>query len=306
MVFYEHLNNSFIKSSHLKNALLIYKQCSHKDDVKRLSKIIESIRLVQPYQEFSFSQDVTGIVKPILDEIKGKNFIESLKVLLNSINIFPSKKDAFTFVNNNIKNSLLSTIFISIYDEYGRVVKNISTEEEHLNFQALDYLYNLEGFNYSIIINAINLINSENSYTINDIENLVSYSPIISKDKVKIISRGIYAFLINDFMSAAYFLILQFEDILRFILFQTEVITVFKNREIEENLIKIDYLLDKCLEHKIFDENIVWFFKSYLTDKQKNLRNLIAHGMFSNYASQDIGIVCYAITWLILRPIFNR
>ena len=91
MVFYEHLNNSFIKSSHLKNALLIYKQCSHKDDVKRLSKIIESIRLVQPYQEFSFSQDVTGIVKPILDEIKGKNFIESLKAVSYTHLTLPTK-----------------------------------------------------------------------------------------------------------------------------------------------------------------------------------------------------------------------
>ena len=111
----------------------------------------------------------------------------------------------------------------------------------------------------------------------------------------------------KDYMTASHFLILQFEEILRFLLSDIEILTVLKRKEVEENLIKVDYLLDKCLEHHLFDENMVWFFKSYLTDKQKNLRNLIAHGMFSDYLynSEDIGIVCYAIIWLILRPIFK-
>lgn len=299
-------NNSLTKSSHLKNALLIYRQCSKKEDVNRLLEVIEKIRIVQPYQEFSFSQDITDIVNPILENIKGKSFINSLTILLNCINIFPSKTEIYANEQKHC-NDFFSIFAIYIHDENGKVIKTVSSKEEHLNYNAITHLYYLEGINFSIIINSINLINSEHFYTIEDIEKLVSYSPIISRNNIKIISKGIYAFLTKDYMTASHFLILQFEELLRFLLSDVEPLIVLKGKKVEENLIKVDYLLDKCLEHHIFDENMVWFFKSYLVDKQKNLRNLIAHGMFSDYlySSEDIGIVCYAIIWLILKPIVN-
>ena len=300
-------DNNLTKSSFLKDAILIYRQKKKKKDIDRLLKIIEQLRIIQPYQEFSYSIDISDIIKPILNDIKNKQFIDAINILLHSVVIFPDKIKIYNNNKQEYNNSLLSVCSIYIHDEYGKTIKTVSSEEEHLNYNAITHLYHLESINFSIIINSIDLINSEHFYTIEDIEKLVSYSPIVPRNNIKIISRGIYEFLMKDYMTASHFLILQFEEILRFLLSDIEILTVLKRKEVEENLIKVDYLLDKCLEHHLFDENMVWFFKSYLTDKQKNLRNLIAHGMFSDYLynSEDIGIVCYAIIWLILRPIFK-
>ena len=95
---------------------------------------------------------------------------------------------------------------------------------------------------------------------------------------------------------------------MRYLLQPQEITSKILNNGNEEKLTKIEYLLDKCKEKGIFTDNLVWFFKSYLVLKVKNLRNDIAHGKLldNSYYSNDIGIICYSILWLVLFHIAKK
>ena len=293
----------------LKRALSVYKVIpNQKKEITRLTKYIEQNTTVLPYATFKTPYiDISSEIQMIQENISGKNFEEALFTLTLLFNTFFSKnidknKIEETVLKDKEKNPITFLLPTTILDENGHTKLSFVTDDELLEYNMIQTMYIYNDFSYSLIKEAVKIINLEHHYQLNDILNIVYKSPFVPEKHIYIISKGIFAFLQNDMIEAAHFLILQFEDCLRYLLHPQEITSKILNDENEENLTNIGKLLDKCKEIKIFTDDLVWFFKSYLVCKVKNLRNEIAHGKLLDYHyySSDIGIICYSILWLVL------
>lgn len=301
-------SESNIFSSLLKEAIRTYRTVpGHKADINRLTKIVEQTTCSLPYAIFSHNTDISKIVKNAQESVAGKDFnnaVFSFVLLFEElIGAFLNKDKA---KENALKMQQLSP-FVSlvpriIVDSYGHEICTYSTDEELLEFKMLENLWIGNDMCYTPIREAIKIINMEHKYTYTDILNLMYNTPFVPNDHKAMIAKGIYYFLQNDMMEAGHFLILQFEDCLRFLLEPKEITIKIKDNASEENYTNIKSLLDKCVENKIFPEGLAWFFESYLVVKAKSVRHNIAHGKLhdNNYYSTDITILCYGIIYLVL------
>ncbi len=298
--------NDFSKSHFLKEAIKEYRKLpGHKSDVERLTSQIEKFGTVIPYQTFSESIDITDFVSEAQKSVIGKDFNAALLGLVMFImtNLPPKKDKEFMSAQKRTKSSITFAIApMVVHDEYGQQMATYSTEDEKVNLNAMESAMLLNNMTCTAILSCINIINDEHHYSLPDIANLVAGSPFFSQEHHIIISKGIYAFLKGEQIEAAHFLILQLEECLRHILPQGVVISIIKQDGTEHNLTNIEYLLDKCIETQVLDENWAWFYKIYLVEPIRNLRNEIAHGKFGgrNYYSYDVGIVCSAVMGMTL------
>ena len=291
----------------LKEAIYIYRTLpNHKKDIDRLTKAIEHDTTAMPYATFSHTTDVTDLVKIAQDKIAGKSFQEAIFSLVFLFNDFFAsgldKKKARETAQHLQELSPLSFIMTQeVVDEHGHVVTSASTDEELLELNMLRNLWIRNKISYVPIMEAINIINMEHHYQYTDILNLMRDTPMVPNRHKIIIAKGIYSFLKDDMIEAAHFLILQFEDCLRYLLEPTVSTTKLVNNYEEEKNTAIKTLLDKCVENGILPEGLAWFFYSYLVVKNKNLRNSISHGFMPDrdYYSQEVRITCYGIMYLV-------
>ena len=291
----------------LKEAIYLYKMLpNHKSDVDRLTKEIEQNTVSLPYVAFGHTIDVTDLVKTAQESVAGKDFTNAIFSLValfgmffgNSLDKCKAKERVLSIQNQSPLLGLFTQVCI---DEHGHMVATASTDEELLDLNMMRNLWIENEISYSGIREAINIINMEHHYTYEDILKLMSDTPFVPDRHKLIMSKGIQAFLKNDMMVAAHFLLCQFEDCLRYLLEHIEpTMKIVDNHEEEKNT-SIELLLNKCVEHKIMPEGLSWFFYSYLVAKNKNLRNSIAHGFMSDihYYSVEIQIVCYGIMYMI-------
>lgn len=292
----------------LKSALGVYRIIpNQKKEINRLTKYIEQNTTVMPYTTLGTSIDISSQIQMVQEIISGKSFEEALFTLTLLFNTFFSKnidknKIKETVLKDKEKNPITFFLPTIILDENGHTKLSFVTDDELLEYHMIQKMYIYNDFSYSLIKEAVRIINLEHHYQIKDILSIVYKSPFVPKEHIYIISKGIFAFLQNDMIEAAHFLILQFEDCLRYLLQPQEITTKILNNGNEENLTRLEDFLDKCKEKQILTDNLVWFFKSYLVLKFKNLRNEIAHGKLLDnyYYSSDIGIICYSILWLVL------
>ncbi len=300
--------DSNIFSSLLKEAIRLYRTLpTHKEDINRLTKIVEQASCSLPYAIFSHTTDISEIVKNTQEAVAGKDFknaIFSFILLFEELigcflNKDKAKENALKIQRSSPFMSLVPRIIV---DSYGHEICTYSTDEELLEFKMLENLWIGNDMCYTPIREAIKIINMEHNYTYTDILALMYNTPFVPNDHKTIIAKGIYSFLHNDMMEAGHFLILQFEDCLRFLLEQKEITIKIKDNASEENYTNIKSLLDKCVANNIFPEGLAWFFESYLVVKAKNIRHNIAHGKLqdNNYFSTEMTILCYGITYLVL------
>ena len=291
----------------LKNAINIYRSTpNHREDIIRLTKSIEQNTCAMPYATFSHTTDITDLVKVAQQSVTNKDFPNSIFSLTMLFDVFfgesLDKNKAYERAIETEKLSpLLSLMTQVILDEQGHEIASASTQEEILQLSMMRTLWIENEMSYVPIIEAINIINMEHHYNYTDILSLMTHTAFVPDQHKIIIAKGIYAFLKGDMIDAAHFLVIQFEDCLRHLLEPLEPTMKIINSYEEKN-INIDFLLKKCVEKNIFPEGLAWFFYCYLVAKNKNLRNLIAHGMLSDkhYHSYEVGIICYGIIYLVL------
>lgn len=299
-----HMNNF---SHWLKEAIYIYRNLSnHKSDVDRLTKEIEQNTISMPYATFSHGVDVTEFVKMAQENVAGKDFVNAIFSLTALFGTFfggsLDKDKAKERCLSLQKQSPLFNLFAQvIVDENGHTISTASTKEELLNLDMMRNLWLENEISYVGIREAINVINMEHHYEYRDILKLMDATPFVPDRHKVIMAKGINAFLHGEMMEGAHFLILQFEDCLRYLLEPIETTMIIVDNHSEEKNTSIDSLLNKCVENNILPDGLAWLFKTYLVEKSKNVRNGIAHGFIQDkyYYSIDVQIVCYAIMYLV-------
>lgn len=291
----------------LKEAIYIYRILpNRKADINRLTSVIEHDTISMPYATFSHSVDVTEFVKTAQENVTGKELKDAIFSLValfgmffgNSLNKEKARERA---INIQKKSPLLGLFTQVSVDEHGHIIATTDKEEELLNLNMMRNLWIENEISYIGIREAVNIINMEHHYEYKDILQLMANTSFVPDRHKIIVAKGIYAFLKDDMMVAAHFLICQFEDCLRYVLEHIETtMKIVSNHEEEKNT-SIEYLLGKCVENNILPDGLAWLFNSYFVVKNKNIRNSLAHGFMidQHYYSLDVQIVCYCIMYLV-------
>ncbi len=105
-------------------------------------------------------------------------------------------------------------------------------------------------------------------------------SPIFAEDRKPIISLGVKEYLHGDYLTSAHLLIPQIEGALRILVETSGGFVLKPARNGGFNLKVLDDLLRDPLLVEVFEEDIVFYFRSLLVDPRGwNLRNCVCHGL---------------------------
>jgi hypothetical protein len=271
---------TMVKRERLKKVLSEYDKANQKEASERLKKEIQDLGHPQFTEIETEPIDIKKYVDETIKRISGKNFQESIVELCLLFPRIPRKEEVFLCVKEKMKSSISMMIPISIFDRDSRVVYEYFLEEERREYFAIEYAtkYRYGLCYYTTISPALDVINCDHNFSLNDISELVKDSPFIPKGYKNTFAKGIYYFLQGKIIEASHLLILQIEECLRNLLNQYETTNIVNEDGSEEFATNIASLLKKCVEQKIFSVDLAWILEIYLISKPINLRAYIAHG----------------------------
>jgi hypothetical protein len=292
-----------IKKEKLRQALSEYKKAGQKKEVERLEFEIQCLGSPQFTVIKTDPIDIQKYVDAAVKCVSGKSFQEAIRALCLLFQ-FPKKEEEYSQTAERMGSSIYMQFTTQIFDKNGRVVQEYSSEKERKEFHAINYVTRYYyGLYYTTIAPALDTINSEHSFSLNDISELIKDSPFIPIGHENIFAKGIYYFLQGEIMEASHLLIPQIEESLRNLLNQYKETTNVINKDgSEESAINIANLLEKCVEREIFPADLAWILEIYLISKPINLRSYIAHGKMGDDVQNniDIKMLCYIVFYLTL------
>ncbi|GAB1858686.1 hypothetical protein MHTCC0001_35260 [Flavobacteriaceae bacterium MHTCC 0001] len=125
-------------------------------------------------------------------------------------------------------------------------------------------------------------------------------SKFIPADRQQLFVNGIYSGFNNDFITSAHILIPQFENSLRYVLDNNDIITSKIYSEIQHDKM-LGGILDIFIEKS--EGSIFYELKDFLLDNSSvNFRNELCHGLLSPFIIEHYGIYVW---WLTLKLILN-
>jgi hypothetical protein len=248
--------------------------------------------------------DIQKYVDAAIKCVSGKDFQKSIMKLCFLFPNVPQKEEIYSQITEQMKSSVHMMFPTQIFDNDGRVVCEFSSEEEMKEFHAINYVtrYYYAAYYCTTVLPALDTINSEHSFSLDDISELIKDSPFIPIGHETIFAKGIYYFLQGKIIEASHLLIPQIEESLRNLLNQYETTDIVNEDGSEEFATNIANLLKKCVEQKIFPSDLAWILEIYLISKPINLRSYIAHGKIGDSIQDNINIriLCYIVFYLAL------
>jgi hypothetical protein len=113
------------------------------------------------------------------------------------------------------------------------------------------------------------------------------------------IAKGLYYFIKNEVIEAAYLIIPNIEECLKHILAKNGYsATYVQPNGIEKDKIDINHLVTKCVEHKLINKNTGYI----LTMLLKPIRDDMAHGkIYGIKYNGSVYVLCYLVLTIILN-----
>lgn len=169
-----------------------------------------------------------------------------------------------------------------LQDEKGRVIATIGSLEDdlegHIVRQVSQNLSFSSIFLRAIFQEAINRKGINKEQILKFIEN----SPIINTDRFEIISRGLEAYFLNDFLVTIHLLVPQIEEAIRNIVEFAGGNVLKPSRGGGYHLRTFDEILRDDIIKEALGEDFADYFRILFTDQRGwNLRNNVCHGMAS-------------------------
>ncbi|XWO13465.1 DUF4209 domain-containing protein [Candidatus Hepatincola sp. Pdp] len=289
---WNHIPKSQPKIQELKDKIAIYQK---------------DIILSMPTQAFKIPLN-DNFIKVIQNELLGKNFdvviIKFAKLFITDIlkSKILSEKDGFV-------NSCVYKMGINIVESNyrGKQIHTTKNDDERKRFFIMQNFRCICSMNSEYINIALSYLHLEHNFNWLDIySTFIHNNPNVPQQHTIVVAKGFYYFLKQDMIEASYLMIPIIEEILRYFISFYENISIINNKSGEEKeKIGIEWFIDKCLAHKIFEDDLAWFLKTTLTQKPNlNLRNDITHGlMHQHYAYSNYHIcLLYLIFALVMQP----
>ncbi|MBD1581586.1 DUF4209 domain-containing protein [Pseudoalteromonas sp. S16_S37] len=157
----------------------------------------------------------------------------------------------------------------------------------------------------SDLLPALDELNLQYNINLSMFESLCSVSPVIPSKRSKLFAKGLYFGFQRDFTTAIHLLAPQWEHLVRDILNESGVsTTTIDTKDGIATECGLSTLLSKPESEEIFDENLLFEMKAFLTHPHgPNLRNNIAHGLLDDDYSSTASCVYW--WWRTLRFVYT-
>lgn len=165
-----------------------------------------------------------------------------------------------------------------------------------------------DAFALGVVLPAVQQIRMEHVVRFGDIVPIVTENPFVPPGHEYIYARGLYAGLIDDYVTAAHLLIPQLENSLRYILLQHDVRVMGLDAQGVQDVHLLGSLLEREELIEILGENVVVDLRGLLTERfGSNLRNRVAHGLMisEEFFSHRIVYLWWLTLHLCCMPIVS-
>ena len=247
--------------------------------------------------------DLRQIADSARKEVMGKSSVDALVSFANLRPIVNVKS-----LRDSVRERLTQTPLISMFSRTalsrdGRVIKNVPGDDKEAIYadeMIREYRMNVEVDVRGIIVPALEAFLLEHRFSVEDFIDLARRSAFVPAGRGFLFGRGLYAGCDYDFATAVHILTPQIEHVIRLILKQEGVSTTHLDRNGVETEKSLASLICESAAEEILGPDLQFEIKTLFCEPAgPNLRNLLAHGMLNDNASQSPFAV-YA-WWLTLK-----
>ncbi len=253
--------------------------------------------------------DLSEEVKAAVERIKGKTLTEAINALV-MMDLVPKIEDLRSQVTESAQAAPLTHIIGgTIVNEAGKVIANtpgmLSDDPDESEAAMLANMNKTADYHFFTAVNGIiepsrkQLVGEHNLDKL-DFLNYLKNNSLIATKRERIWNKALMAGLKGDLMEAIHLLMPQFEHTIRYLLFQSGVIT----SNIDKDGIQQEYDLNRTLRmpevEAMFGKDLTFTLRCLLVEKTgSNLRNKMAHGLMNQeeYDSPS----CAFLWWLLLH-----
>jgi hypothetical protein len=205
---------------------------------------------------------------------------DSLKRI--ALAFIPSSERARSTIEQIKKDSVLySLIPIQIYSN-GQPVGKVGSVDDDLEGRLLIQIRQAMDFQSVFLEGSIDKLREKSDFNLESVVEFIFKSPIFTANAQTLVREGISAWIDGDYVKAIHILVPQIESALRQILAVMHIPTTKLMRGGAVDIKNLgDVLREEAIETAL-GECIVRYFKALFSDRRGvNLRNLLAHGMWS-------------------------
>lgn len=244
------------------------------------------------------SPDITDIIDSAIKHVSCKPNLNLALLYFCGLYSGVSKSSSIDFAMENIRFGVSSRLFSSIQlsgdgrkigqDKPFGFTPDEVPEDTYMSDAVNIAVDNADFFVRAQLWPALNTISNEHYISLNMLENLCTSCPIIPENRTKLFAKGLFFGFEYDFATAAHLLIPQWEHMVRTVLKESNVHTTNLNDDGIDMEYGLSSLLDIDKAAEIFDEDLLFQMKVFLTHKRgPNLRNEIAHGLLDDNNSNN-------------------
>ena len=251
--------------------------------------------------------DLSQIAECSRKAVMGKSAGEALASFVNLRHYVDTKKLRDNVIERQKTTPLLAMVSRKAMSRDGRVIKNVPGDDKDaiIHDQMIrDYRWDVEVDVKGIIVPALETLLLEHRFCVDDFIDLAMQSPFVPAGRDFLFGRGLYAGCEYDFATAIHILTPQIEHMVRHFLKQEGVSTTRLDEDDVDTEKGLTSLIGEPEAEKILGQDLKFEISTLFCEPTgPNLRNMLAHGMLDDNASQSPFAV-YA-WWLTLKLIVN-
>ncbi len=258
--------------------------------------------------------DITKIVEQARNEVRGKPIREALLSFCNLeavFNVAEAREQAIEILRQS---PLLGLVSMNVVSRDGRTIAKppgmsldgtSEDDEAAIKVQVIrEYQIRVGLIVQGMIWPALEVLRLEHRLREADFIGLANQSPIVPKDRVRLLGKALFEGFDGDFVAALHILVPQIEHMVRYHLKQAGVHTTTLDSQGIETEVGMSTLMERPEAKEIFGADLHFELQTLFCDPLgPNLRNEIAHGLLDDDASLSVYSI-YA-WWLALKLVFN-
>ena len=247
--------------------------------------------------------DLSQIAESARKAVMGKSSADALASFVNLRPLVNAKKLRDSVIERLKCTPLLAMFSRKAMSRDGHVVKNVSGDDKEAIYDdemIRDYRMDVDVDVRGIIVPALEALLLEHRFCVEDFVDLATRSPVVPAGREFLFGRALYAGCDYDFATAIHILTPQIEHMVRLFLKQEGVSTTHLDEDGVETEKSLASLICESAADVILGPDLKFEIRTLFCEPTgPNLRNLLAHGMLDDIASQSIFAI-YA-WWLTLK-----
>lgn len=321
--------NTLASGHFYENAIKEYRQISRKyrekyeinindriDDIhKKMNKAnLLSLDYMQPINLGNL--ELQKLTDYSVKQVSEKSFKEALYNFVNIYSNIKVKKLQEEAIKNTEKFSISKLFGATHIASDGRIISRRAgmdfLDKDYKDYKDSIFHEMIQSYDLEIelitkasIIPAFKQLLFEHRITKNDLYVLCSNSSIIPVHRTVFWIEGLYFGFENNFIVSTHLLIPQIEHLVRVKMKEKGIKTSTIDKDGIETENGLSTLLDNEKITEVLDENILFEFKTLLTEQiGKNLRNNVAHGLSEVHTLRSVYSIYF--WWLCLKLVVNN